>query len=455
MHQLSPLQLVDASRASSRSASTTVVRALFALGLLGVSVGMGATACGGGTSGTTSTAAATSSGAGGGTGSTTTSTGGDCEGGVIVDGKCEGKCTPDKCLPGNTCVGNVCKLKCTAHEDCIAGQQDCEPAKEDGTMADITVCTATGLAPVGTPCPFKTECATVLGCPDGKSCDYTQCGGAACTKDEAACGADAACRIGTCPDKSACVVPGCPAASCLPLSCQTNGAGDALAYCTKLDCTDDKECPGGYSCGIVRDPHAICGLMPAKGDNTTCGTTAEACIDPATFGMNGNTYFEGSVCLLRKECLRNDRCSACTTNLDCTMFGQTCVKSGAGNHCLRTCAKTSDCPDGTACVTGSCQPLYMGGCEGKGEFCAPCINDEDCGKKGSSVACQIVNDLTDERGCFDTSFPTACMTDVDCPLSPGNRHGRCLAEADGVNPGDAVYHKCYLPFKIDGFTCGK
>jgi hypothetical protein len=71
------------------------------------------------------------------------------------------------------------------------------------------------------------------------------------------------------------------------------------------------------------------------------------------------------------------------------------------------------------------------------------------------MACKVTNDLTGERGCFDESFPTACTVDTDCPLSPGNRHGRCLNENDGVSPGDAVYHKCYLPFKIDGFTCGK
>ncbi|MEO5726444.1 MAG: hypothetical protein ABI134_20925, partial [Byssovorax sp.] len=82
-------------------------------------------------------------------------------------------------------------------------------------------------------------------------------------------------------------------------------------------------------------------------------------------------------------------------------------------------------------------------------------NDEDCGDKTTAMSCEVVNDLTDERGCFDTSFSTACMVDADCPLSPGNRHGRCLSELDGVGQTEAVYHKCYLPFKSDGFTCGK
>jgi hypothetical protein len=450
MQHLSPLH-VDDSRASARSSLRTVLRAFLALGVLAASVSMGAMACGGG--GTTGATGTTAAGTGGGGGGTTT--GGDCEGGVIVNGKCEGKCSPDKCLPGNTCVDNACVLTCTQHADCIVGQQDCLPAKEDGTGADIMVCTATGLGPVGTPCPNKTECATVTACLlSGRSCDYTQCAGAPCTKDDVACGTDTACRIGTCPDKTACVVPACSAAECLPLTCQTNGVGDALAYCTKLDCSDDTQCPGGYACSPIRDPHTICGLMPPKGNNTTCGKTTEPCIDPSTFGKDGNSYFEGSVCLLRKECQRRDLCAACTTDIDCTIQGQHCVPSGAGNHCLRTCTKTTDCQDGTSCVSGSCQPLY-GSCEGKGEFCSPCINDEDCGTKGSSVACLDVNNFVGEKGCFDTSFSTACMVDADCPLSPGGRHGHCLADADGVAPTDAVYHKCYFPLKAMAFTCGK
>lgn len=444
MQQLSPLHF-DGTRASARSSLRKVLRAVLALGLLGASASLGATACGGGqgTTGTTSSG----TGTGGGTGE-------ECEGGVIHHGECEGKCAPDKCLPGNTCVDNACVLKCTAHTDCFAGTQDCLPAKEDDTAADITVCTTTGLGPVGSPCPLNTECSTQVACPDGKSCDYTQCGGGACTRDDVACEGHTDCRAGTCPDKTACVVPACPAAECLPLTCKTNGVGDALAYCTNLDCADDMQCPGGYYCGITRTPHTICGLMPEKGNNTTCGKTLDPCIDPATFGM-GNTYFEGSLCLLRKQCQRRDRCADCTTDLDCTIKGQHCVQSGTGNHCLRTCGKLTDCPDGTACVSGSCQPLYAGGCEGKGEFCAPCINDEDCGSKGTAMSCEVINDLTDERGCFDTSFSTACMVDADCPLSPGNRHGRCLSELDGVGQTEAAYHKCYLPFKSDGFTCGK
>ena len=456
MQQLSPLHF-DHPRAGARSSLRTALRALLALGLFSASASVGVTACSGG-EGTTAGGTTTGDTTTGGTTTTTTSstgTGGDCVGGVVINGKCEGKCTPDKCLAGNTCVNNACVLKCTKHTDCIAGTQSCLPAKEDDTAADVSVCTATGLAPVGTSCPYNTECAAVTACPDGKSCDYTQCGGAACTKDAAACGMDESCRIGTCPDASACVVPACAMAECLPLTCRTNGVGDALAYCTKRDCADDSQCPGGYTCDVTRDPHTICGLMPEKGNNTACGKTAEPCIDPADFGKNGNTYFEGSVCLLRKECIRRDQCSACASDLDCTIAGQTCVKSGEGTHCLRTCSKTSDCPDATACVAGSCQPLYMGGCEGKGEFCAPCINDEDCGTKGSSLLCAEVNDLTGQKGCFDNSFPTACLVDLDCPLSPGNRHGHCLNENDGLTPTDTVYHKCYLPFKIDGYTCGK
>jgi hypothetical protein len=200
--------------------------------------------------------------------------------------------------------------------------------------------------------------------------------------------------------------------------------------------------------------------MPPKGNNNNCGKTSEPCIDESTFGKD-NTYFEGSVCLLRKECVKRDQCVACETDLDCSLIpGRTCVQSGAAKHCLRTCLVTKDCPDATSCVSGSCQPLYKDQCEGKGDFCAPCVSDEDCGSKGTSLACAVANDLTNEHGCLDLSFSTSCMADADCPLSPGNRHGHCLNENDGLTSADKAYHKCYFPFKPDAggggkFTCGK
>src|SRR5262245_53352770 len=62
-----------------------------------------------------------------------------CVGGVIKDGVCEGKCKPELCLEGNTCVDNRCVLQCDSHLDCYQGIQDCARAIEDDTKAEIFV----------------------------------------------------------------------------------------------------------------------------------------------------------------------------------------------------------------------------------------------------------------------------------------------------------------------------
>ena len=45
-----------------------------------------------------------------------------CVGGVVVNGACQPKCDPAKCLDGNVCVtnalGSQCKLACVSHKDC-------------------------------------------------------------------------------------------------------------------------------------------------------------------------------------------------------------------------------------------------------------------------------------------------------------------------------------------------
>lgn len=428
----------SAPRALVRDGLQATAGAVLALGLFAGALGMLAAACGGSNTGTTSTTGGTAGS--GGTGP------GECKNGVIIDDKCVAKCTPDKCIEGNVCVGNECKLKCTAHTDCSIGTQNCVPAKEDDTMADVSVCTDNGLSAQGTLCPFGKECATVTACPDGKACDYLQCGGAVCTKDAAACGDDAACTIGTCPDKSACVVPACPLEQCKPTVCRTAGEGDATAYCSTNDCHADTECPGGFKCGLIHDPHAICDSMPTKGNNNFCGKTKEPCVDPATFGMDGNTLMEGSMCILRKACTFRIDCDPCESDLDCSQVpGQHCQTVGPDKRCVTGCNSSKDCGPSYTCTDHSCVPRFMGGCIGQGNFCEPCQNDEDCGSKGSTKACVEVDSSTGERGCLDLSFPDMCTKTADCPTAPGGKHAICGTEL-GAGPGDSLYNRCYLPY---------
>jgi hypothetical protein len=382
-----------------------------------------------------------------------------CAGGVVLNGVCEGKCEPDKCLANNTCVGNRCMLTCDEHTDCYPdGSQDCQPATEDDTNASIFVCQRNSVPRgMGIKCPFKIECDGVGICPNGQGCERAQCGGQpdACVKDAKACGKDEACTLGTCPDGSACVVNPCTLAECQPLSCLSKGEGDADAYCTRQDCQSDADCAGGFYCGITRDPHELCGSDPQKGDNNFCGMTSEPCIDPSALGQ-GNTLFEGSRCILRKTCVKRPQCAPCTTDLDCSQFPtQRCVQVNGEGRCARSCAADSDCDPDYQCTNASCVPRF-GACTGQGEFCHPCLSDEDCGGKDSTKAC--IGASGDERACYDSALLATpcdpakgcveCLTDADCPASPSGRHGECFNEGEGVMQGAPEYRRCYLPFDV-------
>ena len=399
-------------------------------------------ACGGSGSGG-------SGGSGGGGGSTSTDTG-DCQGGVIVNGVCEGKCEASKCLADNVCVGNRCVLKCDSHRDCFAdGTQSCLPAKDDETGADVNVCQSSGKpAGLGVPCPVGQECAAWLACPDNGICFSFQCGGdpAACVADADACKGVDNCTIGKCPDASPCRVD-C-AQNCHPwLSCNGKGEGDADAYCTTFDCKADADCASGYYCGIVRDPHEICGSNPKKGDNGFCGQTSEPCI---SLPDAASTRFEGSVCMLRNQCLRRGPGAPCASDVDCSYFDSlACVSFGGENRCAPKCGNDADCPKDAACdaTLKTCVPRYGAWKGNPPGFCTPCMTDEDCGKNGTHLACADLSGGM--HACFDESFPDTCTTNADCPKSPSGKSGTCLNENFGLSPSDANYHRCYLPINLN------
>jgi hypothetical protein len=80
------------------------------------------------------------------------------------------------------------------------------------------------------------------------------------------------------------------------------------------------------------------------------------------------------------------------------------------------------------------------------------MTDDDCGPAGSSKAC--VSFLSGERACVDLSFPSPCMVDADCPLSPGGLHGQCWNQAAGFSPGQPGYDHCYAPYDPVGMRYG-
>ena len=443
----------------SHSSFRGIVTAL--TGLLALAVVAGPAACSSDANGTSTSAATTST-------TTATGTGGAggaphvCPG-VLVNGKCVEACQADKCLDGNVCVGNQCKLPCTTLADCaLDGTQTCAAAKEDGSGKDVTVCSPSAKIG-GKACPLGTECKGLSACPDGTPCNAAQCGGSpeTCVLDKDACGDDPACLTGKCPDGAACSVFKCAAAECKALSCHSAGPGDADAYCTHDDCKADGDCAPGYYCGAVHDPHDICGPKCVslkcdsglnkggacgkdsecqKGNNANCGKTTEACIDPANFAKDGATYFEAPLCLARMECLKRLDCAPCDSDLDCSGTpAQKCVDIAGTKGCARTCAVNKDCPDDFKCQTGACVPR-SGACHGKA-FCEHCVDDRDCADGASCVEAS-----GGQRACFKTPLDTKCTKDSDCPKSPSGKYGACLDETQNVTPDSSAYHYCYLPF---------
>ncbi len=313
-----------------------------------------------------------------------------CVGGFIeADGGCVGKCDPTRCVANNTCVGNACVLKCSSHLQCFPYTQRCVAAVEDDTDAGIFICADTDLKGVGVPCPSGTECGTTR-------------------------------------------------------RCRSSGQGDATAYCT-ANCVAASDCPGGFECGYLRDPHQICGTT--KGNNNACGTTSEPCFDRARLATEP-WFVEGTICLERKMCLKREACAPCSNDIDCSLAEQHCVQMSDGNRCASSCATDRDCGSDKHCVAGFCHPRSPA-CTGS-TFCSPCRFDLDCEPTFECVSLHGT-----EKACIDLKFTHTCTTSADCPASPAGLQGTCLDEQQGVHPGDNVYHRCYAPRDpvTDAFTC--
>ena len=398
-----------------------------------------------------------------------------CVGGYVrtVNGAqtCEGLCSSAACAnPGNVCVNNLCALQCKADADCPLGQ-DCLAATPDGSTTATTTCQNNGRSAIGFKCPEGNECAKQApSCPDGSNCDFTQCGGNTCSPDPVACGSDAKCTIGLCDDSTPCTVQGCTMDKCKALVCLSAGVGDAEAYCTLQDCTGDANCPGGYACDKVRDSHPICGAAASKLPGL-CGiscTTAAACVtaygagSTCTSGFcegpcvkanagDGTTYAPGPFCTFRNQCRVRRLCDPCTTDLDCSVVQAThCSTQGGSKFCASDCATDTDCSAGYQCPSGECSPR-AGSCTGKKTFCEPCHTDDtEC---GAGLYCSRESSL--ERVCVAPIGTINCTSDAQCPKAASGLNGKCMDATVESQPGDGVYHTCWLPYfqSIDSFQC--
>jgi hypothetical protein len=436
--------------------------------------------------------------------------GASCQGGIVQNGKCVAKCDASKCAPPEamgtdaayTCINNACALICNSHNDCFAGSQACAPRQDDAGQA-VNACSPTGHVDrpgggYGVGCPLFPDvdpCVQSFACPNGLECDPNAC--ADCQLDAAACTAAGvpteACNIGKCGDNTRCTFTTCDAAQCTPFVCLSSGEGDAEAYCTHHDCTDDNQCAPGFYCGYTRDPRDICGpscdgglctggdsseqraptctsdAQCQKGNNTlVCGLapTGSTCFDFAD-SPPGTTFEEGSRCLLRRTCLKREECAPCSSDLDCSLgIATVCASFGEGEgaerFCARPCGAFEDCgadaecidpdgggPAGFVCTprTGSCHAAQAP--DPAHPFCQRCLHDVDCGGADSDYACVDVAALyginMGQQVCLDLSFNRTCTSDADCEEAPSGAHGECMDEGEGVVPGDFLYRRCYAP----------
>lgn len=486
--------------------------------------------------------------------STGTATGDECLGGVILDGQCQAKCDPAKCLDGNVCVNNQCRLVCVSHRQCNWPIQACLPTEPEDVVEGAAlpawlasasgVCTEVGRYPVpgmggwGTACPVGNECSA-WACPNGLECEPLACWDGVvghpdqCLPDPLACAGTDPCNIGICQGTGApCTVTTCAPNECTPFFCKGVGfEGDMLAYCTHYDCSADDDCPAGWSCGAERDPHDICGPICdgdtcddgsgrecetdgdcQKGNNGTCGETAEPCVDLAVPAPDGRQYVEGPACLMRRVCMPREQCTPCTHNRDCSLErGQLCAPIDEGAACMRMCSTDLDCVRDQECVPTyptcdidanlpcpnvGCPPLpcvngqcvdvagapigigcqrssdcpaqacverrvcvpRAGQCGGPNVgFCGHCVDDRDCGTISDSSRWTCVELSFGERACQDVWLPDTCPggSESECPVSPSGDHGYCLDEYFDLTPADWAYHRCDVPYDsaTNRWTC--
>jgi hypothetical protein len=376
-----------------------------------------------------------------------------CDGGVFdEDGNCVAKCDPAKCVEGNVCADNACRLPCDGHSECFPGSQACVPAIEDDTGRVINVCKDTGrlAAPAGaypqgtygTSCFFgEADCAVQLGCPNGLECDPNSCADCEIAADLCPTEDGVGCNFGRCASTGElCVYNTCNCAlvsdggEATPFTCISAGEGDAEGYCTHHDCSDDTQCPSGFLCSETRDPREICGTM--KGNSNVCGgESLEDCVEPGQFNANGAEFFEGSLCLLRKTCLERESCSPCEHNLDCSWSeAQVCTQHAGANVCARVCTGAGDCLADEDCVPYNPAAL-VGEMPG---FCAgapgvPCALNEDC--EGGS--CLPVAGTCEASPRFD------CAQDADCPTEGDVCAPRsvCVPKSGACDASDAAGDK--------------
>jgi len=335
---------------------------------------------------------------------------------------------------------------CSSLQDCAEGEV-CELV--NGVMGCVAAecgCTGCAVCPEGTVCTSNTppggicvasclddsQCAVGTVCNNGLCelpttlrCPETACGdNEVCDEDSGACvpaGVDASWLCQGCTNSSEC---GGDTDLCSPLS--------SGSHCTSA-CTDQADCPVGYTCYAVTNEGSQCVPFSYKcegcvvdgcGAGETCNYATGACMAPLPTCGGCNFDYECSadgsaVCHQLADgskscapacgdggaCPENSTCtqtasgsSVCAFNGSSCCYGPDCAGcdcSGNTPQCLDgecvQCLKDADCPTGTGPCdmnTHSCQG--MGSCQDPTPFlwqgaCVECLNSTHC----TSGACDV------------------------------------------------------------------
>jgi len=322
---------------------------------------------------------------------------------VVVPNGGASTCDSTQCLPGNACITIDGETKC---------RKSCSSNTDPGSSCPFGYTCAGPSTATCTPLPDETSIVC------GKNFQAGPRGGAffcpslppmGCTASDQAgkyCCPDSVCAKDNGDIKKA--PTGQWGARCNPTGkiegnpdcdsaqgfvCFGTSPSDADSYCTRFDCTTDRDCAAGFYCGDANARPNI--------ENTTL--------------RPGETL---------KVCQRRAYCSPCTSDLDCPARNgvpHRCVPDDDfKGFCAPECATTASCGNDAKCIDAgigvkTCYPR-AGRCVGDGSLCSPCRSDVDCGEDGACVKGQY----TTEKSCAKKS----AISCKEPPRGEGQRSGR-------------------------------
>jgi hypothetical protein len=359
------------------------------------------------------------------------------------------QCDSSKCAPGNQCLsldGDLkCRKPCTSNTDPTNGcptDYVCAGANEP-TVLPATGCTKLAVA------NSKKQCDGQQALSGTRLTGYTCAGGAVPLKG--CVDADGQGINFCCNDEPAqtltqpvcekmfnpvpAVAKGQWGATCDPMKgiysnadcdfnngffCHGTAPTDATSYCTRYNCTADRECAGTFTCATIN-----------VGPNVS---TAE------------RTYHQTTT-----ACLRRDYGASCTADVDCPpLAGRTqhcAFDDNNAGFCTPECDATTNCDYDAVCLdptssgTKICYPI-AGVIVGNASLCSPCRDDSDCGADGLCLRGQY----TQERFCAKKSATTCTANANGCPpsMKAGAQIACAVADPDaGASPVDNYCYGLY------------